>query len=497
MTANVLTALVVGSGGNGIICAVALEKAGIRDYRIITKSSAFGGTWLDNTYPGAAVDIPAVMYQFGQEPNPGWTHSYPAQAEILSYLQSIVQKYALEERTTFQTQMLGAEWDAARCHWRVRTTGATIRARFLIAATGFLEEAVLPDMQGTELFKGRVFHSSRWPAGYTGDGDDVAVIGTGSSAAQIVPTLQPNVRSLTVFQRTPTWVAPKHNRAYTPFERLLFRALPITQRAHRARTLRRFSKQRDRDGYKEMERSLDFLRSQVLDPRLRVALTPDHHWRCKRLIYSTDYWRALNSPNVQLIAEGAEEIVHDGVVSASGTRVCADTVVMTTGFQFGGHILDIVRRRDGLTVAEAQRGRPMAYKSISVSDCPNLFLVGGAGPNSQNMSGFDSGEAASRYIIQMMGGMQEQGISALEVRSDAEAAWKRRADQVLDEGATVRGGCTNYSQDAHGHNRAAWPGSRRHMWRQLSTVEWDAYQTVAPVEGAAPPVGSKVRVHGA
>lgn len=470
--------LIVGSGGNGMSMAVWLRRAGINDVTIISKHQDFGGTWLQNHYPGLEVDVPSVHYQFSYNINPDWSTIFAGRDELLNYLLDTAKKFDLYEIARFGVEMVCAKWREDEQRWLVQTTDGTISARFLVLATGFLEEVVLPKIPGIENFAGRIFHSSDWPDGYDGSGDRVAVIGTGASAVQIVPELQKKAALLTVFQRTPPWVLPKPNRPRTQEE-----MRPLRESGEEREKwfwdgiddLDKWSKARFTEGYRYMDEATDFLRQEVWDPKLRRALTPDYHFSCKRVLYTNDYLRSLTRPNTKLIPAAATCIGKDTITASSGETVSVDTIVLTTGYYFGGHILNLVYRRDGETVGEAQQGHPRAYKAINVSGCPNLFLSGGSAPNSQYASGFFCGEAAANYAVKMILLMNSLEISSLEVKESAESAWKRSADAILDDGPAVRGGCTNYSLDALGHNKALWPGFGREMWAALDDIQLDDY----------------------
>ncbi len=470
--------LIVGSGGNGMSMAVWLRRAGISDVTIISKHRDFGGTWLQNRYPGLEVDVPSVNYQFSYNINPDWSTVFAKRDELLKYLLDTAKKFDLYPITRFGVEMISARWQDDEGRWLVETTDGAFSARFLVLATGFLEEVVLPDIPGIGDFAGRIFHSSQWPEEYDGTDERIAVIGTGASAVQIVPELQKTAASLTVFQRTPPWVLPKPNRARTEEEMLPLRQSEQARQEWFWRAiddLDTWSKARITDGERFMEEAVAFMRQEVLDPKLRRVLTPDYHFACKRVLYTNDYLRSLTRPNTTLIPESAASIGAHTITSSHGKTVDVDTIVLTTGYFFGGHVLDLVRRRDGTSVGDAQRGHPRAYKSIHVSGCPNLFLSGGAAPNSQYASGFFCGEAAANQAVKMISLMNSRGIQALEVKESAEKAWKRAADAILDDGPTVRGGCTNYSQDALGHNKAMWPGFGRQMWAALDEVHLDDY----------------------
>ncbi len=476
--------LIIGSGGNAVSPAVYLTKAGITDYRILTKHRDFGGAWFQNTYPGCEVDSPSVLYQFSFNPNSNWSRLYAPQAEVMQYMQDTARRFGLYEKTDFEVEFLGARWDQDDSLWHVETTGGPYRAEFLVLATGFLEEPVFPRIPGQDRFQGRVFHSSMWPEGYTGAGDRVAVVGTGSSGIQILCEMQKVARQVYLFQRTPTWVLPKNNREIAEDEREEYRRKVLAAAEFGGEE---FGYGEDYwatvylganpDKFEDLAKQ--HLRTAIGDEALRQSLTPDHRYGCKRPPRSDDYYPTLACDNVRLVNGGARAFGARSLIGADGAEYEVDTVVLATGFFFGGHILERVRRRDGMSVADYHAGHPKAYKSVSLSGCPNLILSGGAAPNGQIWNGLFSGEAASRYLVLLLQHMERDGLKAIEVRQEAEERWKRAADTILARGPTVNGGCVNYSQDEQGANKAAWPGSLRDMADQLGTLDASDYIALA------------------
>lgn len=479
--------LMVGSGGNSVAIAARLNEADI-DFHVITAHSDYGGAWWANTYPGCGVDTPALNYQLECALGTPWTRSHPEQGEILAYFQRVAREQGMYERTDFDTEMTSCRWDGERDHWIVDTSKGEYRSHHLILATGFLDTAITDAVPGSERFRGRYFHSQEWPEGYTGDGDRIAVLGTGSSGIQIVPSMQPVAESVVVFQRSPNWILPKKQHVFTDDERELLTTDLDGIRRQREENAAAY---RDavhadklnepvlgfRSGQKAMEEALRFLEEEVADPELRALLTPDFNFACKRPGFSDDYFRALQEPNVELVPEAAAEITEDGVVAHSGRLVEVDTIVLATGFRWGTNILERVIRRDGQPVAAAQSGHPRAYKGIQVSQCPNLYLIGG-GPNGRAhsiMSGLRTGEIASNYVVMMIERMETMGVSALEVTEAAETEWKRRADEINARGSAMTGECTNYITDDHGCNMADWPGDDVDHIRQHTTFVAEHY----------------------
>lgn len=478
--------LIVGSGANAIAVAALLRRAGHDDFAVMTKHEDFGGAWLQNTYPGCEVDSPSTVYQFEFDSNPRWSSLFVRQPELLAYLRSVARRNGLYERTVFASELTAARWSDAHQHWVVESTAGTVTASVLILATGFLEEPIIPLIAGADDFRGRIFHSSRWPSDYSADGDRVAVVGSGSSAIQIVPALQPCAERVLQFQRTPTWVFPKHNRRLeqdeieritrSPFER---QARVDAALLEEERNWSAIFLALDDQAVKEYEQvSKDYLHQEISDPQLREMLTPRHSIGCKRPLVSDDYYASLNAANVMLVPSPVQGIGPTSISSADDQTFEVDTIILATGFHFGGHVLDHVYRRDGQTVAAHQLGRPRAYKAISTAQCPNLFLVGGSAPNGQIWNGLFPGQAAAPYIIGALEHMREYGITAMEVLEEAELAWKAWADALLDKGPTVNGGCLNYSQDATGHNKAAWPGSLESMRQTFEVFDPTDYITI-------------------
>ncbi|WP_433521363.1 flavin-containing monooxygenase [Nocardia pseudovaccinii] len=485
--------LVIGSGGNAMSVAIKVREAGIGDVWMISKHSDFGGVWHQNTYPGCGVDGPVTLYQLSYYPSGDWSRLFATQPELLAYFQEVARHYGLYDVIDFDTEMTRSRWIEEDQEWEVETDRGVYRTQHLVLATGFLDEPNVPDIPGLSDFKGNVFHSSSWPEGYVGEDHRVAVIGTGSSALQIVASLQRTAAALTVFQRTPTWILPKDDRPLTDEERTLYRGDVEAVRVLREEALlagdQHFADvfRGDRpDAAAEVQAgALAYLHDRVSDPALREKLTPSHRYACKRPGASDDYYDALSQPNVELIAEAAAHIDATGITSVGGTRVEVDTLVLATGFFWGTHILGRIHRRDGLTVREAQQGHPRAYRSISVSGAPNLYLVGGAAPNGRYFLGLVPGERAGIYVSEAVKYMDKAGVRALEVLEEAQDAWKARADEALAKGPAVSGDCVSYILDETGHNSADWPGGWHELEEQLTNFDPTPY-VVPTVPNAEP-----------
>jgi cyclohexanone monooxygenase len=383
----------------------------------------------------------------------------------------------------FGTELLSATWDDDAQHWVVETDHDTYTARVVIFATGLLEDPNIPAIPGIETFTGRIFHSSCWPAGYTGAGERVAVVGTGASAIQITPELARTARDVTIFQRTPAWIYPKPDWRHTRLERSLMRRFPVLQRAMRgaiycgvevllASILHPWSAR-----FFEVPARLH-IRLAVRDRNLRRALTPNYRLGCKRVLVSNKFYRAFGKPNVRLVPHAVTGVGSRDLTAADGSTYPVDTIVLSTGFNYvDAPIFERIRRRDGRTVARAWEGGPRAYMATTLSGCPNAFMLWG--PNSGTGSGIQLAESQLRYVANALRAMRTHGLTVIEVKESQEIEWKAQADRKLAPSVMNSGGCSSYYLDHRGGNAALWPGSMTSMWRTLGTFDLAPYDVLS------------------
>ncbi len=475
---------VVGGGVSGIGMGALLHRDGVEDFVLLEKAGALGGTWHQNTYPDCACDIPSHLYQFGFRPNPDWSRVFAPQPEIERYLSDVAEEHDLLRRTRFHTEMLDARWDSGAGRWEITTTRGRVLARFLVLGTGSLHAANDTAIPGADRFRGRTFHTSRWPAGYDGTGERVAVIGTGASSIQVTPALQRRAARVTVFQRTPAWIQPRPNWRHSRFTRTLLRRSRSLRLVYRAAMWAA--------GEVMLRGSVDarlgavlgllprlHLRLAVRDRRLRRALRPDYTMGCKRLLVSSDFYPALQSPNAELIDSEVVEITEDSVVAADGRCRHVDTIVHATGFHFGaGFTARRIRGLNGVPLSEAWGGCPRGHLGTTVAGFPNLALLWG--PNTGTASLFVTIEAQARYLLGMLRCMRERGIEALDVTAEAQDRFRARAERKLAASVVNVGGCRTWYADESGHNQLIWPGTMLGMWRELSRFDLESYRDVSP-----------------
>jgi cation diffusion facilitator CzcD-associated flavoprotein CzcO len=455
--------VIVGTGFSGIGMAIKLLREGERDFVLLERADEIGGTWRDNTYPGCRCDVPSHLYSFSFAPNPNWSSTFSPQPEILEYLRGVATRFGVIPHVRFGTEMESAEWDEGESRWKLETTQGPITADVLIAAQGPLSDPLVPDLPGLDSFEGATFHSARWDHDHRLDGERVAVIGTGASAIQFVPKIQPLVDQMHVFQRTPPWVMPHPNRAMNEWERRLYGRLPAAQLAMRAGIywaretfVLQFRNERMRKLATRM--ALRQLQQQVPDPGLRAKLTPRYELGCKRILPTDEWYPALMQPNVDVVTEGIREIRPHSIVSTDGTEREVDTIIFGTGF----HVTDIpiaqrVRGRDGRTLAETWDGSPTAYKGAAVAGYPNLFFLVGPNTGLGHNSIVFMIESQINYVAGALTAMRRRGARVVDVRPEAQAAYNAMLDQMTEGTVWVSGGCSSYYIDRNGRNSMIWP----------------------------------------
>jgi cation diffusion facilitator CzcD-associated flavoprotein CzcO len=477
---------IVGAGFSGICMAIRLKQAGIHDFAIIERADELGGTWRDNTYPGCSCDVPSHLYSYSFERNPEWGSFFATQPEILGYLRRCAEKYGVMEHIRFGEEMLDSSWDAGERIWRGVTTKGEFTCDIAISAVGGLTEPFIPDVPGLERFAGAKFHSARWDHGHDLRGKRVAVIGTGASAAQFVPEIQPVVDRLTLFQRTPPWILPRRNRRSTGIERAIMRRVPGAQRLVRSGIFAFFEGGTPAflgksapllDAIEGTARR--HLRKQVPDRELRRRLRPDYRIGCKRVILADDWYPALQQPNVEVVSGGLAEVRGRSVVDEAGTEHDVDTIIFGTGFQIWDQPnMGRLRGRDGRSMADVWQGFPQAYLGTAVAGFPNMFMLVGPNTGQGNNSVLNMVEAQVDYVVDAITAMDREGLRTVEVRDDVQERFNREL-QSRHRGA-VWEGCQSWYLTPDGRNPTIWPGwTYEYWWRTRKWKPADYHLTLA------------------
>ncbi len=457
--------VVIGAGMAGILSAIKLREAGFRAVTVYEKADRLGGTWRENTYPGIACDVPSHLYSYSFAPNPDWSHVFSPGDEILAYLEDVARRHGVTDCIRLGTEVTRLEWRQGR--WHVETaTGERDEADFVIAATGVLHHPRYPDIEGLGDFEGAAFHSARWDHTVPLEGRRVGVVGTGSSAVQIVGAVVDTVGELRLFQRTPQWILPLDNPPISDEDRARFRADPTALAARRAELARSFA-----DNFANAvvdaaspqmrmieELCLANLEQNVVDPDLRERLRPDYRAACKRLVVHPNFYEAVQRPNAVLVTERIARVEPAGVRTADGELHELDVLVLATGFQVDRFLRPIqVTGRDGISLDEVWTERPTAYLSISVPGFPNLFMLNGPNGPVGNFSLIDVAELQLAYVLQLIEPVLRGEAAAVCARRDATERLEAARVEAAQKTVWVTG-CKSWYLDDRGIP-AAWPWS--------------------------------------
>jgi cation diffusion facilitator CzcD-associated flavoprotein CzcO len=469
---------IVGAGFGGLGMAIRLEQAGMHDFTVLERAPDVGGTWFANTYPGCQCDVPSNLYSFSFAPKSDWTHSYPEQPQILEYLRDCVRRFGVGDRIRLNTEMQDAAWDTGERRWRIDTSNGPLTARVLVAAPGLLSEPSLPRIPGLEDFSGNVFHTAAWDHEHDLAGERVALFGTGATAVQIAPRIQPEVERLYVLQRTPPWVLPHPDREIREGQKRLYGTAPFLQRLSRAAIYT------IREGYvlgmvleprvmkipELVARA--HMRKQVPDAALRRKLTPAYSIGCKRILLSNDWYPTITAPNAELVTDPVTEIRGSAIVTVDGREREVDTIVFATGFSpTDPPIAQVVRGGDGRTLSDVWHGSPQAYLGTTVAGFPNLFVLYGPNLNLGHSSIVYMLESQIRYVMEALRAMRERDVAALEVRPDVQAAWNDQLQERLAGSVWDTGGCSSWYLDSNGRNSVMWPDFTFKFRRRASAFD--------------------------
>ena len=463
-----------------------LHGAGYDDVTVFERGERVGGVWHDNTYPGAACDIPSHLYEFSFDPNPRWSRRYAPQPEIQGYLEDVARRHGVLDRIRTGTEVLGARWDEERARWELETTAGRHEADVLVTACGQLSTPKIPPIPGLESFAGPAFHTARWRHDVELSGKRVAVVGTGCSAIQVVPAIQPIVERVDVYQRSPGWTFPKMDFAYSERAKRLFERFPALQRLDRAaifafQELGAAAMTRHRwlrPPFRAVCRRQ--INHAIDDPELRRKVTPTDEIGCKRIMLTDDWYPTLTEPNVDVVTDRVEAVTPSGLRSADGTERPADVLVLATGFASHGFTapMEIVGA-GGRTLEEEWAGVPRAYLGVSVAGFPNMFLLYGPNTNGGSGSVIYTIEAAVEHVIGALREMERADARRIELRREVAEGFDRELRDAL--GDTVwHTGCTNWYVDENGNDPNQWPWLWSTYRRRTARAQPEAYELGAP-----------------
>ncbi len=457
--------IVIGTGFAGIAAAARLLQEGERDLIILERGSDVGGVWRDNQYPGCACDVESHLYSLSFAPNPDWSRKFSPQPEIYAYLQNCAQEFGLTDHVRFHHEVQRLDWNDENKEWVIGTSQGEFKANIVVGAFGALSDPSIPKLEGIDRFKGEVFHSAEWPADFNPKGKRIAVVGTGASAIQFIPHIQPEAEILHVFQRTPAWVIPQPDGPISQEKREAYSRFPVLQKMVRQKIYTQREAMvfgfRNPKWLKWVEKTaVNHMHKAIEDPALRKKLTPDYRIGCKRILLSNAYYPALAQPNAEVHTTGISEVAEDAVIDSAGNRVSVDTIIFGTGFQvtdlpFAHHIYG----RQGHSMHEEWQGSPKAYLGTTVSGFPNLFLLQGPNTGLGHTSVILMIEAQVDHLLQTLAHMKEKELETIEPSSSAQERFVEETDHLMEGTVWTSGGCRSWYLDETGRNSTLWPST--------------------------------------
>ncbi len=457
---------IIGAGFGGLVAALKLKNAGKNNFIIFERAAEIGGTWRDNTYPGCACDVPSHLYSIASEPNPAWNYKFSRQPEILNYLKNVVANNDLAQHIRLNSDIVEIKFIESDGLWQVTDrTGKRTNVKLILSATGPLNRPVIPNFQGLDTFKGKKFHSSEWDSGCELKGKRVAIIGTGASAIQIVPTIASEVAHLSVFQRTPAWVAPRDDRKISGFEKALFKHAPFMQKGIREAFywINEFLGKAfigNKNIYKLAEfMSLQKLKKEVHDPEIRQKLTPPYKMGCKRILVSDDYYPTFNRPNVTLITENIEKITADSLITKDGQQHKVDIIIFATGFEAAdvAIYMKIINKEGTNLIDEWAKTGAQAYHGTTVSGYPNLAFLLGPNTGLGHNSVIHIMESQMNYVLDYLNVLEKSGEKAyLNVKPLIQKVYNESVQKQFD-GTVWASGCKSWYMNKFGRNTTLYP----------------------------------------
>ena len=474
--------VIIGAGMAGILAAIKLREAGKHNVRVYEKADRIGGTWRENTYPGLSCDVPSHSYTYSFEPNSEWTRHLPPGPEVQAYFESVAAKYKLDEIISFNEEIIDCHFKNNQ--WHISTSkGNSDCADFVIAATGVLHHPRIPHIDGMEKFKGKIFHSARWDHSAPLENKRIAVIGTGSTGVQLVTALADCAAKLCHYQRTPQWIMPVVNAEFSESEKALFRNDSIALKSIQndpelEANIERFSvaiTEPDSAAMHEIENIVrENLENSISDLELRERLRPNYRAACKRLIYSENFYQAVQQSNVEVLSEGVDSIEENGIRSANGTLREFDIIVLATGFQADRFMRPMrITGENDITLEQAWADRPTAYMSVSIPEFPNLFMLNGPNGPVGNFSLIEIAEQQWHYISQLMSLVESGQYQKVSASQTALESFDK-ARIVAAKKSIFGSGCQSWYLDAQGIP-ATWPWTRAQFKEAMQKPDLSAY----------------------
>ncbi|MEM9104024.1 MAG: NAD(P)/FAD-dependent oxidoreductase [Pseudomonadota bacterium] len=471
-----LDVLIIGAGFAGICAGIRLDRSGIKNFRIYDKADGIGGTWWNNTYPGAACDVPSHLYCYSFEPNPNWSRQYAPQAEIQAYIEGCADKYGLRDRIHLGRHIRSLSYDDETANWHaVFDDGEELVARFVINGSGGLHKPLMPDFKDRDQFAGTTMHTAEWDNEFDVTGKDIAMIGSAASAIQVLPAIAPDAKSVTLYQRTPNYVLPRNDFEYSDRQKKWFARLPLLSRLYRTfifyfleyRFFPIIVKQDFRA--KRSEEVKRYIQYKVRGRKQRKAALPQYEMGCKRILISDDFYDALNEDNVEVISDPIDHMTKTGIVSSDGTERNFDAIIYATGYDMQGHMFSIdVTGANGQNLREIWKDRAESYLGVMVPGLPNYFMVTGPNTGVGTTSVVFMIEQSVNWIVRCIRKAGNNRI--VKVSEQANSDYNRKIQSALADTVWATS-CNSWYKKSDGSIETLYPFDARTFRRQMRRID--------------------------
>lgn len=479
---KILDVLIVGAGFSGVCMGTKLLEAGINEFVILEKTNGVGGTWYKNRYPGAACDVPSHFYCFSFAPNPDWSRIYSPQKEIQAYIEKCANDFGVTPHIQFGASVEEIVFDEKTALWTVSVPGEKVfRARHIVLGSGGLNTPSIPDLKGLDNFEGPAFHTAQWQDDIDLTGKRVAVIGSAASAVQAVPQIAKNAEKVVMFQRTPNYISPRNDRAYTEEEKKTFRKSPWKLRLQRLKIFWRFElllsplfKKKSRIRGRATAQIVGYMRKVIKDPGLQEKLVPNFELGCKRILISDDFYPALNRKNVDVNTDGVGYIEENAIVDGAGQKIDVDVIVLATGFDLQKQMVSIdLRGQGGISLKAKWAREATAYNGSMVNGFPNAYFVTGPNTGVGSTSIVFMIEAQIKFIMQCI---EKAGKGVLlQPKADVQAAQNVKTQSDLQE-TVWAGSCQSWYKDEDGRIHTLYPHTARRFLKERSRLKMNDFE---------------------
>jgi len=487
MPTNTHTCIIIGTGFSGLAMAIKLKEKGVQDFIILEKAAEIGGTWRENTYPGAECDIPSALYSFSFEPYPFWEYKWSMQPQILDYIKYVAKKHDLYPHIHFQKEMTAAKWNEHSNHWSITTKDeTTYTGKTLVSAIGQLHHPSTPNFKGKELFEGDSWHSAQWNHGVSLVGKTVGIIGNAASAVQFIPEIAKTAKNVTIFQRSANWMLPKQDRAYKNWEKKLVEKLPFLLQVYRVRLWLLggglfFLMKKGNNFLRKLyqKQTVDYIKEHIKDPEIVKALTPTYPLGAKRVLFSDTYYPALAQSHVNLVTGGVQEITKNGVIAGDGSKHEVDILVYSTGFKTNPFLAGLaIQGKNGISIREQWKDGPKNYLGITVNNFPNLFIMYGPNTNLGHNSIIVMSEAQANYIAQCVSELDQKNWKSMTVKTDKLNAYHQSTQDRLKNMIWTAVEDSWY-KSANGNVPNNYPGRTMEYMRITKKVDFEDFEIVS------------------